>query len=177
MIEIIRIDDARKNDINIPNEPFLLWGKMIASYDGNNWAYTTEKVKEDKVSEMVFPDEKYDFNERKKESFFVGAYDEGGKCIGLAIYKHDWLKYLYLEDLKVYKAYRGKGIGKRLLEEGKKIAVENSYRGIYTIGQDNNLSACLFYIKTGFTIGGLNTRCYDWTSQADKSNIFFYLDI
>jgi ribosomal protein S18 acetylase RimI-like enzyme len=177
MIEIIRIDEARKNDINIPNEPFKLWGKMIATYDGNNWAHTTEKIKEDKVCEMVFPDENYDFNSRKKGSFFIGAYDERGKCIGLAIYKHDWRKYIYLEDLKVYKAYRGQGIGNLLLEEGKKIAAENSYRGIYTIGQDNNLSACLFYIKSGFNIGGLNTRGYDWTNQADKSDIYFYLDI
>jgi ribosomal protein S18 acetylase RimI-like enzyme len=177
VIKIIRINEARKNDINIPNEPFPLWGKMIATYNGNNWAYTIEKVREDKVSEMVFPDEKYDFNARKNESFFIGAYDEGEKCIGLAIYKHDWLKYLYLEDLKVCKAYRGQGIVKLLLEEGKKIAAENSYRGIYTIGQDNNLSACLFYIKVGFTIGGLNTCGYNWTNQADKSDIYFYLDI
>lgn len=42
---------------------------------------------------------------------FVGAYNENGKCIGLAVYKKDWLKYIYLEDLKVYKEYRGHGIG------------------------------------------------------------------
>jgi Acetyltransferases len=177
MVKIIRIDEARKNDINIPNEPFSLWGKMIPTYDASNWAYTVEKFGEDQVREMVFPDENYDFDARKKESFFVGAYDEAGKCIGLAIFKHDWLKYLYLEDLKVYGAYRGQGVGKQLLDEGKKIAAENSYRGIYTIGQDNNLSACLFYLKSGFSIGGLNTREYGWTNQAEKSNIYFYLDI
>ncbi len=177
MIEIKRIDEATKDDINIPNEPFTLWGKMIPTYDGSKWEYTTEKIEAGKVSEMVFPDEKYDFDEMKKERFFVGAYNEYGKCIGLAIYKHDWLKYMYLEDLKVYKEYRGQGIGMLLLEDGKKIAAENSYRGIFTIGQDNNLSACLFYINFGFKIGGLNTHVYGWTNQADKSNIYFYLDI
>ena len=29
-------------------------------------------------------------------------------------------------------------------------------RGVYTIGQDNNLSACLFYLKQGFEIGGFD---------------------
>ncbi|WP_202127757.1 hypothetical protein [Clostridium sp. C8-1-8] len=43
MIEIKRIAEANKNDINIPNEPFELWGKMIPTYDGNKWAYTTEE--------------------------------------------------------------------------------------------------------------------------------------
>ena len=176
MIEIKRITETNKNDINIPNEPFTLWGKMIPSYDGNRWAYTTEKYEESKIGEMVFPDENYDFDARKKECFFVGAYNEYGKCIGLAVYKHDLFKYLYLEDLKVCKDYRGYSIGKFMLDEGRKIANENGYRGIYTIGQDNNLSACLFYIKSGFTIGGFNTHEYRGTNQADKSNIYFYLD-
>jgi hypothetical protein len=48
---------------------------------------------------------------------------------------------------------------------------------IYTIGQDNNLSACLFYIKSGFVIGGFNTHVYGGTNQANKSNIYFYLDV
>lgn len=177
MIEIKRIAETTKNDINIPNEPFTLWGKMIPTYDGIKWAYTTEKFEESKISEMVFPNENYDFDALKKECFFVGAYNECGKCVGLAIYRHDWLKYLYLDDLKVCKEYRGHGIGKLLLDEGKKIAAENGYRGIYTIGQDNNLSACLFYIKSGFVIGGFNTHEYGGTNQANKSNVYFYLDI
>jgi ribosomal protein S18 acetylase RimI-like enzyme len=176
MIQIERITESNKNDINIPNEPFTLWGKMIPTYDGNKWAYTTEKFDENKISEMVFPNENYDFASMKNEYYFVGAYNESGKCIGLAVYKRDWYKYLYLEDLKVFKDFRGNNIGKLMLDEGRKIADENGYRGIYTIGQDNNLSACLFYIKSGFTIGGFNTHVYRGTIQEDKSNIYFYID-
>lgn len=124
MIEIKRIDELSGNDINLPNEPFSLWGKMIPAYDGNNWSYKTEEFEKSEVREMVFADENYDFIERKNESFFVGAYSEYGKCIGLAVYKKDWFKYLYLEDLKVYKEYRGQGIGRLLLGKGKKIARE-----------------------------------------------------
>lgn len=177
MIEIKRIAEATKNDINIPNEPFTLWGKMIPTYDGNKWAYTTKKFEESKIIEMVFPNENYNFDALKKKCFFVGAYNECGKCIGLGIFRHDCFKYLYLDDLKVCREYRGHGIGKLLLDEGKKIAAENSYRGIYTIGQDNNLSACLFYIKSGFVIGGFNTHIYGGTNQSNKSNIYFYLEV
>lgn len=173
---IKRINDSSQ-DINIPNEPFSLWGKMIVAYDGEQWTYITDEFHEDDITEMIFPNENYDFEALKKDTFFVGAYDDQDNCIGLAIYKKDWFKYLYLEDLKVFKAYRGHGIGKLLLDEGKKLAKENGYRGIYTIGQDNNLSACLFYVNSGFFIGGLNTQVYAGTSQEHKSNIYFYMDL
>lgn len=177
MIKIKRIDESSKKDINLPNEPFSLWGKMIPTYDGNNWAYTTRAFDPSEVNEMVFPNENYDFDALIKTCIFVGAYDENGICVGVAMFRHEWLKYLYLEDLKICKAYRGQGIGYMLLEEGKKIAAENAYRGIYTIGQDNNLSACLFYMNAGFEIGGFDTHVYGGTNQADKSNIYFYLDV
>lgn len=151
MIRVKRINNSSQ-DINIPNEPFSLWGKMIVSYNGEKWTYLTDEFHENDVTEMIFPDENYDFEALKKDYFFIGAYDDQDKCIGLAIYKKDWFKYLYLEDLKVVKSYRGQGIGKLLLDEGKQLAKENDYRGIYTIGQDNNLSACLFYLKSGFFI-------------------------
>lgn len=177
MIVIKRIDESNKNDIQISNEPFALWGKIIPTFDGYEWAYKTELFKDSQVSEMVFPNENYDFDSLKKDYFFVGAYDDNGACVGLAVYKRDWLKYIYLEDLKVSKAYRGQGVGQLLLNEGKKLAVENGYIGIHTVGQDNNLSACLFYIHSGFDIGGFDTRVYKGTSQADKHNIHFYLDL
>ncbi|HNX16683.1 MAG TPA: GNAT family N-acetyltransferase, partial [Bacilli bacterium] len=46
----------------------------------------------------------------------------------------------------------------------------------YTIAQDNNLSACLFYLNNGFRIGGLDTEIYKGTPQEGKSDIFFYKD-
>ena len=51
MIEIKLIDETRKNDINIPNEPFSLSGKMIPIYDGQQWDYTV--TKNGTISEMT----------------------------------------------------------------------------------------------------------------------------
>ena len=85
-------------------------------------------------------------------------------------------KYLYLYDLKVNAEYRGHMVGRKLIEAGKKLAREEGYRGLYTIGQDNNLGACSFYIRCGFEIGGLDTRVYQGTSQEGKRDILFYLE-
>ena len=176
MIDIKLIDREHRQDINIPNEPFALWGRMIPSYKDEEWSYTVEHLNPQDVSEMCFPDENYDYMEMCNNSIFIGAYD-GGKCIGLAILKDALLKYMYLYDLKVNKEYRNQGVASLLITRAKEAAVERGYHGIYTLGQDNNLSACLFYLKYGFHIGGLDTNVYKGTTQEGKADILFYLDI
>lgn len=172
-INIQIITKANEDAINIKNEPFELFGRLIPKYDGEKWTYDVEKF--EKIKTMCFPDESYNFDEINQDSVCLGAFD-GDKCIGLGIFKEGFFKYMYLYDFKVDQAYRGKGIGEELIKEAQKIAQEKDYIGIYTQGQDNNLGACLFYLKTGFKIGGLDTKVYNGTSQADKKDIIFYLD-
>lgn len=174
-ISVRMIDSSRKADINIPNEPFRLYGRMLPSYTGGKWSYETERFDEAEIGEMRFPDENYDYGELAEKHVFVGAYD-GEKCIGLAILRHEWLRYMYLYDLKVNAEYRGMHVGKMLIEKSKEVALGAGYIGLYTQGQDNNLGACLFYLKNGFVIGGLDTRVYTGTSQEGKADIIFYWD-
>ena len=173
MIEVRRIGQDRRQDINLPNQPFSLFGRMIPRYEDGRWSYTAEYSPD--VTEMCFPDENYDFEKMSRDCFFLGAYD-GETCVGLAILQKGFLRYLYLYDLKVDRAYRGKSAAKLLLEEAKALAVQEGYRGLYTVGQDNNLGACLFYIKSGFRIGGLDTEVYKGSKQEGKADITFYLD-
>lgn len=175
MIEVRIIDEAHKQDINIPNQPFPLWGRMIVSRQDETWSYTVERSAPEDVGEMCFPDENYDFAQMSGDHTFIGAYD-GDKCVGLAIMREYFLKYMYLYDLKVDRAYRGQNVGTLLIEKAKEVARAKGYHGVYTQGQDNNLSACLFYIRRGFRIGGLDTDVYTGTSQEGKSDIIFYLD-
>jgi len=173
MIEIRRIDADHAEDIQLPNEPFSLYGRLIVNYVNQKWSCTEELFPE--TTQMCFPDEHYDYAAMEKDYIFLGAYD-GTACVGLAVLQHAMFRYLYLYDLKVNHAYRGNGVGKQLMEAAKMIAKDTGYRGIYTIGQDNNLSACRFYLNHGFQIGGLDTRVYYGTSQEGKSDILFYLE-
>ena len=66
-----------------------------------------------------------------------------------------------------------KGISEK---KAREIALARGYRGLYTQAQDNNLTACLFYLSQGFFIGGLDTQVYMGTRQEGKSDIIFYLD-
>ncbi len=175
-MEVKIIDAAAKNDVRLKNEAFPLYGRMVPSYRDGVWGYEIKLFPEGEVSEQCFPDSGYDFDAAGADTVFVGAYD-GGACIGLAVLKDAWFNYMYLDDLKISGRYRGKGAAKALVEKAKEVALARGYRGIYTIGQDNNLSACKFYLKTGFQIGGFDNHVYKGTSQEGKADIIFYLDI
>ena len=125
---------------------------------------------------MTFPEEHYCFEERAERRIFVGAY-EGETCVGLALWEREWHRYLYLSDLKVSRACRGRGVASALIEEGKRLAGALGLRGLYTIAQDNNLAACRFYLKCGFEIGGFNSHVYRGTAQEGKADIYFYLEL
>ncbi len=175
MIEIRRIDAQHKSDINIPNEPFYLFGRMIPSFHNGQWTYELERYPDEDVTEMTFPDKNYDY-ENMRDSVFLGAYD-GEKCVGLAILQPGFFKYMYLYDLKVNQEYRCQHVGQALIAKAKEIAAQSGYAGLYTQGQDNNPGACLFYLNSGFYIGGLDTNVYRHTKQEGKADIVFYCDI
>ena len=146
-------------------------GRFIPELKDGCWSYRTEAF--ETAQSMIFPDENYDFEEISQKGIVFGAYEDG-KCVGIAIYQDYWLKHMYLYDLKVNSAARGKGVGKALIAAGLSAAKERGYRGLYTIAQDNNLNACMFYLCAGFEIGGFDNRVYDGTSQEGKADIYFY---
>ena len=171
-MEIKLIDIKHANDINIPNEPFLLRGKLIVEFKNNVWSYKELFFKNDEIKEMTFPDENYNF-EKMNDYVFIGAY-ENNICVGLAILIETFNSCLFLYDLKVNRSFRRKGIGKKLIEFSYNYALNHNYPGLFTIAQDNNLDACLFYLSCGFEIGGLDTKTYEKTKQAGKYDIYFY---
>lgn len=61
MITVKIIDKAHEADINIKNEPFCLFGRMLPSYNGGEWSYMTERF--DTAEKMCFPNENYNYNE------------------------------------------------------------------------------------------------------------------
>ena len=171
---MITIRNMTPADTFPKNEPFPLFGRMIPRYDGATWTYTTEEFPSSARAEMVFPEEEYDL--AAEDFFYTGAFD-GDTCVGLAVWQRDMFRYLYLYDLKVNTEYRTQHVGAQLIEAAKQLAAEQGYKGLYTQGQDNNLGACLFYLHTGFYIGGLDTNVYKGTSQEGKADVIFYLDI
>lgn len=173
MLTVTIIDEAHRDDLRLPNQPFPLFGLLLPAYCGEKWDYSVLRFPAENITQMCFPDEDYAFGAENR--VYLGAYD-GEACVGLAVLERPVFRYMYLCDIKVNADYRGRGVGTMLIESAKQIAAQQGYRGIYTLAQDNNLGACLFYLKNGFAIGGLDTRVYDGTPQENKKDIFFYCD-
>lgn len=172
-IVIRQLTAADTAALQLPNEPFGLIGRMVVTRDAAGWHQ--DVIPAAKPSEQTFPDEHYQYADIAQHGFALGAF-AGTQPVGLATYEDAMFKYLYLDDLKVNAAYRGRGIGRRLIQGARAEAQRRGYQGIYTIGQDNNVAACRFYLGAGFQIGGLNTRGYAHTVQEDKQDIYFYWD-
>ena len=173
MIRVQVIDEARKQDLALPNEPFPIYGRLIPRLEDGIWSYETRLLPPEEVTSLCFPDETYQLSEQK---VFMGAY-EGETCVGLAVLEDAWFRYLYLADLKVSAAWRRKGAGQVLIRAALETAKARGYGGVYTIAQDNNLDACRFYLAQGFRIGGFDNQVYTGTSQAGKADLYFYLDL
>ncbi len=78
----------------------------------------------------------------------------GGEPAGFAVYFRNFSTFLgragiYLEDLYVEPAFRGKGIGTALLRELAGIAVDRGYRRLNWAVLDWNRSAIEFYRRMG----------------------------
>ncbi len=174
MMEIHRIDEARKDDLRLRQEPFSLPGRLIPSLQDGRWSWREELFQQ--PEEMCFPAETLELEQIDRDGAAFGAYLDG-KCVGIAVYRNGFFAYLYLQSLSVLRDSRGQGVGKALLEAGKRYARDNGYRGIYLQAQDDNLNACRFYLHCGFEIGGFDNRIYTGSKQEGKADILFYTDI
>ncbi len=72
MTEIRLIDVQHSKDINLPNEPFKLFGRLIPKYSDGKWSWKTELFAPENASEMRFPDEHYD-SEQMSENCTLSA--------------------------------------------------------------------------------------------------------
>ena len=96
------------------------------------------------------------------------------EVVGMALFYgryYTWKgKTLHLEDLIVKKAFRGKGIGKKLYKKFIEIAKLENVRRAEWVALDWNVNAIKFYKNSGAKV--LN----DWkTIQIDKKSINNYL--
>jgi len=86
--------------------------------------------------------------------------------------RKNWNKYSYIEDIAVRKDYRRQGVGNELIQKAIEWAKKNDMQGLILETQDNNLSACRFYLNFGFKIGAVDTILYANTEYNNEKAIF-----
>ncbi|MBM3262923.1 MAG: GNAT family N-acetyltransferase [candidate division Zixibacteria bacterium] len=92
--------------------------------------------------------------------FSFGAH-ENDRCVGIALAEpHRWNKSLWVWELHVEETYRGRGIGRRLVEALTEKARLEGLRTLVCETQNTNAPAMDFYRKTGFEIEGIDLSYY-----------------
>lgn len=71
-----------------------------------------------------------------------------------------WVKRLRITDLLVLPEYRRRGYGSALVGKAKEIAGREGFRAVFLDTHSCNVGAIDFYLKQGFTLGGLDTTYY-----------------
>lgn len=108
------------------------------------------------------------------KTVFLIKVDE--QIAGQIILRKNWNSYAYVEDIAVDTKFRRQGIGEKLISQAKHWAQERNLAGIMLETQNNNVSACKFYEKCGFRLGGFDRYLYKGTNrETDEIALYWYL--
>ena len=109
--------------------------------------------------EYDFPDSLYQEHWEKAEAYgVVSAQGELLACIEVC--PEEWSNRLIVTELWVSDELRNKGIGKRLMNKAKEIAINQKRRAVILETQSCNTNAIGFYLHEGFELIGFDTCCY-----------------
>ena len=109
--------------------------------------------------EYDYPDSLYQDHWEKAEAYgVVGAGGEMLACIEVC--PEEWSNRLMVTELWVSEGLRRKGVGKRLMDKAKEIAVNQKRRAVILETQSCNTKAIAFYLSQGFELIGFDTCCY-----------------
>lgn len=123
-------------------------------------AYSFTLVKEPLAERRVVESKDTLLADWLESPILIGALD-GERVVGFLELSHEaWNHRLRISNLLVKEGYRGKGIGRRLLERAKEEARACGARALVLETQSCNVPAISFYQRMGMTLVGLDTACY-----------------
>ncbi|MEU7279037.1 GNAT family N-acetyltransferase [Streptomyces sp. NPDC045431] len=162
-------------------------GAALADLDGS---FTTDAVFEVTVTEggfgirrtplaeplhKVFPDEDEDDGEDGGDPELtrtVVACDGDELCGFVETSFDPWNARLTIRDIEVAPAWRGRGVGRTLMDHAVDFARECGAGHLWLEVTNINAPAIHAYLKMGFTFCGLDTTLYDGTQSAGEQALF-----
>ena len=146
---------------------------------------TVSLVRKQSEKEIVHTPEEYDFPDslyqehwKDAEAYsIVGQNDSLLACVEVC--PEEWSNRLIVTELWVDESLRRQGIGKKLMNKAKEIAIAQNRRAIILETQSCNTNAIGFYLHEGFELIGLDTCCYsnrDIARREVRINLGYFFD-
>jgi len=169
---IIQMTRSNMHDFNQSNESFIVTGRIIPKYENGHWTYTEETFSEPYVKQYEKDEIDLSYVEDNEKAVFF--YYSDNNCVGQIMLSSHWNGYALVEDIAVRQDWRHMGVGTALLKKAVEWAKERHFIGLTLETQDVNVSACRFYAKNGFVIGGIDHMLYSSFPTANEVAVFWY---
>ncbi len=173
-VQILPLTWGQLSTVNKSNQPFLIVGRVKAAFADGQWAWTEEIFPT--PYEKCYPDEQLDFSQyinNPDRCVFLAYLDR--QCVGQICLRRNWNQYGFIEDISVARDYRARGIGKKLIAAAIQWAKAGGMPGLMLETQDINLTACRFYKRCGFQLGGVDVMLYGNSAYKKEQALFWYL--
>ncbi len=171
---IVEINENNISDVNQCDAEFIIDAKLILRLENDEIHYEVVPIP---VSTKRYAADNIDYATyiRNAGRAIYLAYVDG-RIAGQIILRTNWNHYCYIEDISVDAQFRRLGIGRQLMAQAQKWAVERNLAGIMLETQNNNVSACRFYEKRGFQLKGFDSYLYKGVERkTDEIALFWYL--
>lgn len=150
----------------------LVKSRLVLGIENEQLVYSIVEV-EPYEREVIAQDTAYGFDDSEPVVFLAEA---DGKPAGRIRMLRWWNNFAYVDDLVVDSAYRGMGLGRRLLERGIAWARENNFPGVMLETQHDNVTACALYRSCGFVLSGFDSSVYKAIKlERPETALYWYL--
>lgn len=172
-ITIRKIDPQESHQTKFFSRKSAVRSRLALGMENEKLVYAIVPVELPYEREYAVEDTDYGFENANVTVFFAEA---DGSLAGRIKMMRWWNRFGYVEDIVVNPEYRGRGIGRKLLERGIQWARENGYPGVMLETQDNNVPACTLYQSCGFVLGGFDRNVYKAINPNTKETaLYWYL--
>jgi streptothricin acetyltransferase len=150
-------------DANFTSERFLDVIKTVTGFN-TSWQLIERPLDPPFISTDYYLDDT-DLAEitarlKQNDGLYLVAEENDRLIAMLDMEREVWHQAAMLWNLHVDRAYRGRGIGRELIQRAIEWAGDHQLRGIRLETQTNNWPACNFYRRLGFQLGGLDDHYY-----------------
>ncbi|EME98689.1 GNAT family N-acetyltransferase [Streptomyces mobaraensis NBRC 13819 = DSM 40847] len=144
----------------------------VTPFPGSAEGFALRPVPVDPPVRKVFPDDEPDGEEAGDGARRYAAFAGDELCGFVATSYEPWNRRLTVEDIEVAPAYRGRGVGRALMECVAEQARECGAGHVWLEVTNINAPAIRSYLRMGFSFCGMDTTLYSGTASEGEIALF-----